>query len=72
MLALRTEPVTLRMAVLDAVHEGAWTPADVVASVATDFAADRGTVLATLWDLVADGVVCYDGSLQYPGFRPCR
>lgn len=71
MLATHTEPVTLRTAVLDAVVDGAWTPADVVASVATDFTTDRAAVVAVLWDLVDDGQLRYDSSLHFAGFRPC-
>ncbi len=72
MMAVQTEPLTLRHAVRRAVEEGAWAPADVVASVATDYAADRAVVLATLWDLVEEGCLRYDGSLLFAGFRPCR
>lgn len=70
MLATQAEPVTLRAAVLSAVQEGAWAPADVVASVATDNVADRAAVIATLWDLVEEGCLRYDGALVSPGFRP--
>lgn len=70
MLATQTDPVTLRTAVLDAVIDGAWSPADVVASVATDFTTDRATVVAVLWDLVDDGLLRYDPSLNFAGFRP--
>jgi len=70
MLATQAEPVTLRSAVLSAVEEGAWAPADVVATVATDYTTDRAAVLATLWDLVDDGCLRYDGSLVFAGFRP--
>lgn len=72
MLATRTEPVTLRTAVRRAVEEGAWAPADVVASVATDYTADRATVVATLWDLVDEGCLRYVGTTLVAGFRPCR
>lgn len=71
MLATQAEPVTLRSAVLRAVEEGAWAPADVVASVATDCTTDRAAVMAVLWDLVDDGCLRYDGSLLVAGFRPC-
>lgn len=71
MLVTRSDPDTLRTAVLTAVEEGAWATADVVASVATDYAADRATIVATLWDLVDDGVVFYDNSLRFAGFRRC-
>ncbi len=70
MTSTQTSPEALRTAVCSAVEEGAWTAADVVASVATDSAADRGTILATLWDLVEEGVLRYDASLQFAGFRP--
>lgn len=71
MLVTQAEPVTLRAAVLRAVEEGAWAPADVVASVATDCTTDRAAVMAMLWDLVDDGCLRYDGSLLVAGFRPC-
>lgn len=71
MLAVQSEPMTLRAAVLDAVLDGAWAPADVIASVATDYTADRAAVVALLWDLVEEGLIRYDGSLQFAGFRPC-
>lgn len=72
MIATQTSPSTLRTAVCTAVWEGAWSPADIVASVATDYGADRGHIVATLWDLVAEGLLCYDPSLQLGlgGFRP--
>lgn len=71
MMVTRTSPETLRTAVVDAVREGAWTTSDVVASVATDYSADRATIVAVLWDLVEDGIVRYDASLRLGGFRPC-
>lgn len=70
-MVTRTSPETLRTAVWDAVREGSWTTADVVASVATDYVADRATIVAVLWDLVEEGVIRYDASLQFAGFRPC-
>jgi hypothetical protein len=71
MIATQTDPELLRAAVCTAVREGAWTPCDVVASVATDYSADRSHVVAILWDLVDEGLLCYDASLQPCGFRPC-
>lgn len=71
MLSMQANPLTLRAAVQTAVEEGAWTTADVVASVATDYAADRGQIVAVLWDLVGDGVIFYDASRKFAGFRPC-
>ena len=71
MLALQANPRTLRLAVYDAVVDGAWAPSDVVASVASDSSADRRQIIATLWDLVEDGILVYDASLQFAGFRPC-
>jgi hypothetical protein len=70
MMTTLSNPEVLRTAVCAAVQEGAWTTSDVVASVATDYAADRGPIIATLWDLVDDGVLRYDASLQFAGFRP--
>jgi hypothetical protein len=71
MMVMQTSPELLRSAVFDAVTEGAWTPADVVASVATDYVADRATIVAVLWDLVEEGLIRYDASLQFAGFRRC-
>ena len=71
MLATQANPESLRAAVLTAVEDGAWTTADVVASVATDYTADRATIVATLWDLVDEGRVRYDNSLRFAGFRCC-
>lgn len=71
MLATQANPESLRAAVLTAVEDGAWTTADVVASVATDYTADRATIVATLWDLVDEGLVRYDNSLRFAGFRCC-
>lgn len=71
MLAAQTDPEMLRTAVWAAVQEGAWTPSDVVASVATDYGTDRGQIVAVLWDLVDEGVLWYDATLQPCGFRPC-
>ncbi len=69
MLVINTDPQNLRKAVADAVTDGAWTPADVVASVASDSIADRAEILATAWDLVDDGVLLYDATPGFPGFR---
>lgn len=70
-MVTRTSPETLRTAVWEAVREGAWTTSDVVASVATDYVEDRATIVAVLWDLVEEGAIRYDASLQFAGFRPC-
>ncbi|HET7533298.1 MAG TPA: hypothetical protein VF012_06070 [Nocardioidaceae bacterium] len=72
MLTVRTTPETLRTAVCEAVGEGAWTPADVVASVATDYASDRASIVAVLWDLVEEGLLAYDGSGRFACFKPRR
>jgi hypothetical protein len=72
MIVTQTSPEALRAAVRAAVRDGAWTPCDVVASVATDYSSDRGHIIAVLWDLVEEGVLCYDASLQPCGFRPCE
>lgn len=70
MLAMQANPEVLRTAVHDAVKQGAWAPTDVVASVASDSIADRRQIIATLWDLVEEGVLVYDASMQFAGFRP--
>ncbi len=72
MLATQNNPGALRTAVFAAVAEGAWSPIEVIASVATDSFADRASILATLWDLVEDGLLCYDPPPQRAGFRPRR
>jgi hypothetical protein len=54
----------------DAVASGAWAPMEVMAAVACDFTTDRAEILATLWDLRDDGLLCYDASGNFPGFRP--
>jgi hypothetical protein len=71
MLTTQTTPETLRTAVCKAIGEGAWTSADVVASVASDYATDRAAIMAVLWDLVDEGYLRYDGSGQLACFRPC-
>ena len=70
MTVLQDNPEELRELVYDVVTDGAWTTADVVASVATDIVVDRADVVATLWDLVDDGALRYDCAAQFPGFRP--
>ncbi len=70
MHAMQTEPNRLRTAVHRVVAEGAWAPADIVASVASDSIEDRRAIIATLWDLVSEGVLTYDATHQFPGFRP--
>jgi hypothetical protein len=69
MTTLQDNPSELRALVYDVVADGAWTTADVVASVATDIVVDRAAVVATLWDLVDDGALRYDCCAQFPGFR---
>ncbi len=70
MTVLQDNPNELRSVVFDVVADGAWTTADVVASVASDVVIDRADVVATLWDLVDEGVLRYDCTAQFPGFRP--
>lgn len=72
MSVTRGDPRELRTAVAEAVADGAWAPTDVVASVASDSVADRARILATLWDLKEDGVLVYDATTLFPGFRPAR
>jgi hypothetical protein len=67
-LATLVAPARLTEAVLTAVEEGAWSPADIVATVA-DQHADRSDVMATLWDLVDAGVLTYVPDVAYPAFR---
>ena len=63
-------PQTVRDHVHRAVRNGAWAPADVVATVTADTATTRAEVLATLWDLVDEGHLVYDASTPFPEFRP--
>jgi hypothetical protein len=70
MTQLQDRPDELRSTVYHVVTDGCWTTADVVATVATDSVADRADVVATLWDLVDDGALRYDGTAGFPGFRP--
>ncbi len=72
MLTLSTTPEVLRDAVCQAVREGAWTTADVVATVATDYGADRASIVAVLWDLVEEGFLHWDASGQITCFAPVR
>jgi hypothetical protein len=68
MRVTEVDPQQLRTAVRDAVAGGAWSPMAVVAAVATDFGADRTRIMATLWDLAADGELEYCCG-QFPAFR---
>lgn len=70
-IATVTAPATLTDAVLTAVENGAWSPADIVATVA-DQHAERCDVMATLWDLVDAGVLVYVPDIAYPAFRLAR
>jgi hypothetical protein len=63
-------PQVLRTAVTDAVASAARAPMEVMAAVACDFTTDRAEILATLWDLRDDGLLRYDASGNFPGFRP--
>jgi len=71
-LVMHTDPDALKAAVHTAVIEGAWSSADVVASVASDSIADRTQIVATLWDLVDEGVLHYDTTTDFPGFHPAE
>lgn len=70
MRVTQVDPHLLRTAVAEAVANGAWSPTAVLASVASDSVADRARIMATLWDLKEDGVLVYDSTSQFPGFRP--
>jgi hypothetical protein len=68
-MTTRTIPAELTDRVRTAVAEGAWTPADVTATVTSECRADRSDVVATLWDLVDTGeLVCCHHHGQF-GFR---
>ncbi|MFP5252589.1 MAG: hypothetical protein ACLGH4_02190 [Actinomycetes bacterium] len=67
-MTVRTVPSELTASVRAAVAEGAWSPGDVAATVTAEVRADRSDVLATLWDLVADGELEFAAS-PYPRFR---
>jgi hypothetical protein len=68
-MTLQATPAELTESVLDAVHDGAWAPVDVAATVTAHVRADRSHVLATLWDLVEEGTLVYDRHAPSPGFR---
>lgn len=68
-MTLQANPAQLTASVLNAVIDGAWSPGDVAATVTAEVRAGRSDVLATLWDLVADGALVYDGHAPSPGFR---
>lgn len=61
-------PRNLRDSVYTAVHEGAWSVSDVVATVTSEMDAARCDVVAVLWDLTAEDVLTYDTLAGY--FRP--
>ncbi|WP_121256047.1 hypothetical protein [Nocardioides ferulae] len=64
----RVAPRNLRDSVYTAVHEGAWSVSDVVATVTSEMDAARCDVVAVLWDLAAEGVLSYDTIACH--FRP--
>ena len=71
-MTIKASPAELTERVMRAVAEGAWTPADVTATVTSEFRADRSDVVATLWDLVESGeVVCTHHNGQF-GFRAAQ
>ena len=68
-MTMQAAPAERSDRVLDAVAHGAWTPADVNATVTSELRADRSDVLATLWDLVDAGeLTCCRHHDQF-GFR---
>ena len=68
-MTLHTTPADLEDLVLTAVLRGAWSSADVVATVTAEASTGRSDVIAMLWDLVDDGILRYDGRPAFPGFR---
>ena len=68
-MTIQVSPAQLTTSVYDAVAEGAWSPEDVAATVTAEVRAGRSDVLATLWDLVADGRLVYDGTPGHASFR---
>lgn len=68
-MTILAAPAELTDRVLAAVADGAWTPADVSATVLCEVPATRSDVVATLWDLVDAGeLVCCHHHDQF-GFR---
>ncbi len=68
-MTTQAPPAQLTERVLAAVADGAWTPADVTATVTSEFRAARSDVVATLWDLVETGdLACCHHHGQF-GFR---
>lgn len=71
-MTILATPADLTFRVLAAVADGAWTPADVTATVTSELRADRSDVVATLWDLVESGdLTCTHDNGQF-GFRVVR
>jgi hypothetical protein len=68
-MTLQATPAELTDSVLTAVADGAWSPTDVAATVTAEVRAGRSDVVATLWDLVDEGVLVYDAGVGMPGFR---
>ena len=70
-LSTLTAPATLTEAVIVAVGNGAWSPAEILVAVAGQHAA-RCDVIATLWDLVDAGTLAFVPDFTYPAFRLAR
>ncbi len=68
-MTIQVSPAQLTASVYDAVADGAWSPEDVAATVTAEVRAARSDVLATLWDLVAEGKLVYDTGAGSPLFR---
>ena len=68
-MTIQVSPAQHTASVYDAVAEGAWSPEDVAATVTAEVRAGRSDVLATLWDLVAEGKLVYDTAPGFPSFR---
>jgi hypothetical protein len=71
-MTIQATPAELSTRVLAAVLEGAWSPADVTATVTSELRADRSDVVATLWDLVASGELTAGTENGQFGFRPAH
>jgi hypothetical protein len=71
-MPILASPADLTFRVLAAVADGAWTSADVTATVTSELRAERCDVVATLWDLVESGdLTCTHDNRQF-GFRVVR
>lgn len=68
-LATQHTQVDLREAVLNAIHQGSWSQMEILTDLA-ELHFERADVLATLWEMVDDGVLVYHAEDVFPTYRP--